>query len=379
MTSPKKIAHVSTVHRWNDTRILHKMCASLARFGYEVDLIAPADGDFSSNGVQIHGLRQSSARPSRILLGPWRAFRAIRRLQPDLVHMHDPELLPLALILEGLGYKVIFDSHEDYPRDFLVKTWLPALLRTPLSLTVALLNQIASRVLSGIVCASPAIARGFGSNRSVIIYNYPDIEEFAFVDSRPFAQRPPAFAYVGDITLLRGVKIMVQAMRLLRERHPTAILELAGNFETRDLRVDIEQSAGWEGVRHHGWLDRKAVGDLLGKVCAGLMVLAPTPTFRESIAIKMFEYMAAGLPVIASDFSLWRSIIERHKCGLLVDPTNPYEVADTMNWVLSHPEEAQAMGSRGRRAVMAEYRWSVEEQRLLALYDSILGQGGFNT
>ena len=373
MTSPAKIAHVSTVHRWNDIRIFHKMCASLARLGHEVHLIVSAERDFSSNGVQIHGLGQGGARLWRIVIHPWRACRVVLRLRPDLVHMHDPELLPLALVLQGLGYKVVFDSHEDYPQDIVTKIWLPSLLRKPLAACVALLDRIAGRFLSGVVAATPTIALAFGADRAVVIHNYSILNEIEPVDSKPYAQRPLAFAYVGGITQDRGLGVMVEAVRLLRERKPAAFLKLAGEVDQPQLRALIEKSPGSAGVEYHHWLERDAVMELFGSVRGGLLLLAPRPTYQRSLPIKLFEYMEASLPVIASDFPLWRGIIERHGCGLLVDPTKPADVADAMNWLLSHPEEAEAMGRAGRAAVMSEFNWPSEERRLLGLYDRILG------
>lgn len=349
------------------------MCVSLARSGYEVYLIAPAEGDFSLNGVEIHGLGQCDARLWRIFIQPWRACRVVVRLRPDLVHMHDPELLPLALILQALGYKVIFDAHEDAPQDILMKTWLPSPLRKPLSLCVALFDRIAGRFLSGVVSATPTVALAFGTNRAVVVHNYPILDELTPVDSQPYLQRPPAFAYVGGITQTRGVGVMVQAMRLLRERWPNAVLKLAGKFDHPKVRADIEATPGWESLEYYDWLERPAVRDLLSKVCCGLVILAPTPTYKVSEPIKLFEYMAASLPVIASDFPPWRDIIERHGCGLLVDPTKPVEAADAMSWLLSHRDEAEAMGRAGRAAVMSEFAWQSEERRLLGLYDRILG------
>jgi glycosyltransferase involved in cell wall biosynthesis len=373
MTSPAKIAHVSTVHRWNDTRIFHKMSSSLVRFGYEVHLIVPAEHDFSSNGVQIHALRQAGTRLSRIVIHPWRACRVVLRLRPDLVHLHDPELLPLALILQGLGYKVVFDSHEDYPQDILMKMWLPSRLRKPLAACVALLDRISGRFLSGVVAATPTIALAFGADRAVVIHNYTILDEIERVDSKPYTQRPLAFAYVGGITESRSVRVMVEAIRLLRQRIPAVFLKLAGEFDPPQLRTLVKKSPGWEGVEYDQWLDRAAVMELFGSVRGGLLLFAPMSTHEMALPNKLFEYMAASLPVIASDFPLWRDIIERHGCGLLVDPTEPAEVADAMNWLLSHSEEAEAMGRAGRAAVMSEFNWPSEERRLLGLYDRILG------
>jgi glycosyltransferase involved in cell wall biosynthesis len=373
MTRPAKIAHVSTVHRWNDTRIFHKMCAGLARFGHEVHLVIPADGDFSSKGVQIHALKQGGTRLSRILVRPWLACRVVLRLRPDLVHLHDPELLPLALFLQGLGYKVVFDSHEDHPQDILDKDWLPAFLRKPFATGVAVLDRIAGRSLSGIVAATPTIARAFDADRAEVIHNYSILGKGGPVESNAYGQRRHAFAYVGALTEVRGVGVMVEAIRRLREHRPGALLEVAGDFDSIEFRGRIEKSPGWSFVEFHEWLERNAVMKLLGSVRGGLLVLAPTPTHIVALPNKMFEYMEASLPVIASDFPLWRDIVERHRCGLLVNPADPSEVAEAMNWLLDHPEEAEAMGRAGRAAVMSEFNWQSEEQRLFALYDRILG------
>jgi glycosyltransferase involved in cell wall biosynthesis len=373
MTRSAKIAHVSTVHRWNDTRIFHKMCVGLARVGHDVHLIIPAERDFSSNGVQIHALKQGGTRLARILVRPWLACRVVLRLRPDLVHLHDPELLPLGLILQGLGYKIVFDSHEDYPEKFLTKTWLPSMLRKPLAVIVAVLDRIAGRFLSGVVAATPTVARAFGADRAVVVQNYSIVDTWGTDTSMAYADRPEAFTYVGGLSRDRGVEAMVEAMRQLHECRTGALLKLAGDFDPPELRACLENNPGWSQVEPLGWLDRAAVRQLFGSVRGGLVVLAPTSTYVTAVPTKLFEYMAAGLPVIVSDFPLMREIVERYGCGLLVDPTNPTEVATAMNRLLSHPQEAEAMGRAGRAAVMSEFNWQREEQRLLGLYGRILG------
>lgn len=86
----------------------------------------------------------------------------------------------------------------------------------------------------------------------------------------------------------------------------------------------------------------------------------------------MFEYMSAGLPVIASDYPLWRNMIEDAACGLLVDPLNPQAIANAMQWSLDHPDEADAMGQRARIAVEQDYNWESESSGLLQLYANIV-------
>jgi glycosyltransferase involved in cell wall biosynthesis len=82
--------------------------------------------------------------------------------------------------------------------------------------------------------------------------------------------------------------------------------------------------------------------------------------------------MSAGIPVIASDFPLWRHIIEEAKCGLLVDPLNPEKIAKAMEWILDHPEEAQKMGENGLKAIETKYNWNNECRKLILFYEKLL-------
>ena len=94
----------------------------------------------------------------------------------------------------------------------------------------------------------------------------------------------------------------------------------------------------------------------------------PAPNNIEAQPNKLFEYMAAGIPVVASDFALWRAIVDDTGCGLLADPCDPNAIATAVAYLLSHDREAEAMGRRGREAVARRYNWSAEEPKLLHLY-----------
>ncbi|MGQ9498496.1 MAG: glycosyltransferase, partial [Desulfotomaculales bacterium] len=163
------------------------------------------------------------------------------------------------------------------------------------------------------------------------------------------------------------IREMVTAMTLLPEALGVRLV-LAGKFVPPFLEDEVRQLPGWERVDFRGWQDRAAVARLLGEARAGLVVLYPEPNYVEAQPNKLFEYMSAGLPVIASDFPLWRDIVEEAGCGLLVDPLDPAAIAQAIQWILEHPKEAEAMGRRGQKAVFDRYNWDTEAAKLLAFY-----------
>ena len=85
----------------------------------------------------------------------------------------------------------------------------------------------------------------------------------------------------------------------------------------------------------------------------------------------MFEYMATGLPVIVSNFPLWKEIVEDNKCGITVNPLDPQEIARAVEYLCSNPELMEKMGRNGRKTVMGKYNWGNESKILLSVYSSL--------
>ena len=131
---------------------------------------------------------------------------------------------------------------------------------------------------------------------------------------------------------------------------------------------------GWQNVNEYGFLDRLGVRNILARSAAGVVTFYPLPNHVDAQPNKMFEYMSAGIPVIASHFPLWREIIEDNQCGLLVDPLNPEAIANAIDYLINNPQEARSMGQNGRRAVEEKYNWTIEQQKLLEFYQRILSE-----
>ena len=367
----KRVVHLTSVHPRYDTRIYVKMCSSLADVGYSVYMVvADGKGNELINDISIIdvGLSQGG-RLFRMTRTVTKVYEKAKELDADLYHLHDPELLPLALKLKKLGKVVVFDAHEDFPLQLLSKPYLNAFIAKVLSKIAALYEGYSCKRLDAIVTATPYIAKKFLeiNKKSIDINNYPVIGEFSEV--KDWSEKQDTVCYVGGITKARGIHELVRSMEILTR---DVTLTLAGRFQESITERQVKSYQGWKKVNALGWLDRDGINSVLLTSVAGLVTLHPTINYRDALPVKMFEYMSAGIPIIASDIILWKQIIDTADCGICVDPLNPADIANAIDFLISNPIEAQRMGKNGRNAVIREYNWSVEEAKLIALYEGLL-------
>ena len=370
MKQSSRVAHLTTAHPRSDIRIFRKESVSLAQSGHEVHLfVADGRGDEQISGVLIHDIGPSGRRMLRMILAPLRMWRVARRMRATIYHFHDPELLPVGLLLRLSGALVIYDAHEDVPRAVLSKYWIRPALRKAVAFTFERFEDFAAAHLSAVVSATPHITQRFlrVQPRSVTISNYPLTEELAAPRDNPVRSR--TVCYVGGIGLIRGAVEMLRAIELADAR-----LILAGPFENATTEKLLRSLPGWRNVDYRGVVNRNEVRRIFEQSEAGLLFFHPEPNHVDAQPNKMFEYMSAGLPVLASNFPLWRSLLEDSGAGLCANPMEPGDIASAIRHVLDDRESADAMGKRGLAAVKTRFQWHFEQQKLAALYSDLLGQ-----
>ena len=372
-TMVQKVCHLTSAHPRYDTRIFLKQCRSLAVAGYRVTLVvADGKGNEVREGVEIIdvGGREHN-RLARMTKTVSRVYRAALQTNSVLFHLHDPELMPIGLKLKRRGYAVIFDAHEDVPKQLLSKPYLNLPIKWVLSKSFAVFERFVCRHIDGIIAATPYIREKFTSmgDSAVDINNYPLPEELRS-GKIDWKSKQAKVAYVGGISKIRGIIQMVEAMGQVKT---DVKLQLAGTFEDEETEQTAQSIIGWGNVEPLGFLGRKEIRDLLAQSVAGLVTFLPAPNHIDAQPNKMFEYMSAGLPVIASNFPLWKQIVDGNKCGLCVDPFDPKAVADAIDYLVSHPKEAEQMAKNGQTAVLEKYNWNIEEKKLFEFYNKIIG------
>lgn len=376
-----KVCVLTSVHIPFDGRVFHKEACSLAKAGYEVVLIAKHDKEETVAGVRVVPLPKARNRLHRMTAVLWRLYRLAIKENADVYHFHDPELMVVGLLLKLRGKKVIWDVHEHYPNAILDKYYLSKPARRIISKSFDLFERAVVRFFDYVIYTTPFVGARYQKMkvRSGRIENYPILEL-----SKTFEPNPQEkIIYLGAMSPTRGLIEVIEAFALLAKKYPSWELYLVGSSRPQSFEQEMKDLVAQRDVQANvkfiAWVPYEEKERLSSQASMGVITYLPYSNNTSCLPNKLFDYMLVSLPVIASNFPLYREVVEPAQCGIIVDPAKPEEIARAMAYLVEHPEEARQMGENGRKAVLQKYNWEKESERLLQIYDAVLGTEGITT
>jgi len=369
-----RIVHLTSVHSAHDNRIFDRECKGLAARGYDVTLIVPHDCDETIDQVRIRAVPMPKNRRQRLSHVVPAVYRRAVEEDADLFHFHDPELIPIALLLRCKNKKVVYDVHEDYPSTIRYSPWLSTGIRGTVSWGFGHFEHYASKRFSALIGANSEITKRISRFNPIAttIGNYPSLKEYPFAprfDRDRYASG--ALVSFGGISPRTCTQSVVEALGLI-PASVSANLLLGGSVSSDALFGAVTEMPGWSRITYAKQLPVSMMMDRLLTGSIGFVLFSPEPNHFGVGSNRFFECLGAGLPVITSDFPNWKMLVNAIGCGITVDPTDPRAIADAVLYLLSHPTEAAEMGRRGYAMAQKRFNWEIESCKLDALYSQLL-------
>ena len=325
--------------------------------------------------IRVQNIRSSYGIGIRQLLRLPRFWSAaqhyLKTIKPKLIHCHDFDTLPAGLWY-GIFHRIpiIYDAHEYYAQ--LVKPRLRGIVGWIIFFLIKIGELLGARFSSAVVTVDDTLAAIYRKHnkRVVILGHYPEIGMAQ--QSNPVFTRPYlALMYAGRLSADRGVLLYADILRKLLEKKIPARLVLAGVFTPEREKTEFTDYAKdiISFIDFLGWISYDQIPRSYHEADIGLAILLPEPRYVAATPVKLFEYMASGLPVIASNFPSIAEIVNDAECGLLIDPVGTLtETIDTIKFWWQNKTTPQTLGENGRNAILSKYNWENNSRGLLELY-----------
>lgn len=366
-----KICHLSSVHNWFDERIFQKEAKSLLKVGYDVTFIVQHDKRRIKDGVKIIPLPKPKNRLERFVFTDLRVLRLALNENASIYHFHDPELIPVGLVLKVLGKKVIYDVHEDYQQFFLARDWLSPFLKNVFAHSWWIFEKSSSFFFDHIIAVAKNWSEKFPEKNVTVVSNAPPLN---FLRTLPEKQSGDAFkvVYVGTLDIFRGIDVAIEALSYLESANVE--LHIMGALKN-ESQANI--FTNHPKIRYHGRVPWHELRSALENADVGLLLLRPDALNLNTTGegnTKLFEYMSAGLPVLYSDFPKMKAFIGALGAGMPVDPTDPRRIAEQIEFLMQNEELRKKMGENGIAAVRNRHNWEAQERKLLKVYEKVLAR-----
>lgn len=374
MRAVPKVCHIISGYFRNDARVFYRQCVSLKNNGFDVCILTN-DGcpDEIQDDIQITSCTRSLVPRWKALLFATKYFyRSALAIDADVYQLHSPELLPLAIKLKKLGKIVVYDAHEDMPAHILEKEWLPTWSRKLLSECFKIYMNHVFKIIDEIITPHTHVAKSLNNRleKGVLIANFPIVKKKFLLDKSSYLSRRNIFCYSGTVYSYSNQETIASAMLSANEAH----YHVAGYIDQAQQDKLMKSGAG-ERIKYWGRLSQEDLAKFYEKSIAGISLYDYKLNLGDRLGSygtnKIFEYMEAGLPIICTDYKLWKDIVDRYECGICIRPGDTASLIRAMIKIMSDKNLSFEMGQNGRRAVELEFNWISEEKKYCQLMQKL--------
>jgi glycosyltransferase involved in cell wall biosynthesis len=369
---PGKVCVITTVHNPFDTRIFHKEIKSLAKAGYAVTLIAQHNKNEVVDGVKIIALPKPKNRISRIFLLSWKAYIIALKQNADIYHFHDPEFLPWANRLKKkIKAKVIYDVHEDYMTSIKQKKYIPFFFRWIFSIIFNYIEKYRSKEMLKIL-AEKYYQMRFPDGYTIL--NYPILSEKTEQrkEYKLNIVEENAVIYTGNVSIDRGAFIFPELVKNIKNINVYIVGKCSPEI-SEQIFVIAENARDRIHIDGDGFIPFEKILSYYKqrKWLAGLAIFPYSEHYYQKELTKFFEYMRYGIPIIASNFPVWKKLIEESECGICVNPSDYKEISQVFEYIINNPAKAKKMGENGKKLIREKYNWEEESKKLIKIYGDL--------
>ena len=366
----RKVCHLTSVHIPFDTRIFHKEAKTLVRGNYEVVLIAQHETYEKVKGITIVPLPAPKNKFDRITRTTCRLLILALKERAQVYHFHDPELLPVGVILKLFTKaKVIYDVHEDYPKKIRDKEWLNnAAVAKTAAFLVGVLERITAVMFDRIITVIEDIAERFPEKKTIVIKNYVSLQTIDKIEPREKSSEAFIVIYCGRLSKKRGITEIITAMEFIEG---SVELWLIGKWDTQDFEKKCMNLKGWKYTKYFGIKNLEDVYSFNKSADIGLHCVYKNDYYLKALPTKVFEYAACRLPVIMTYCKYWETIFGNF--AIFADPYDPRDIAQKISQMINNRDSRKKLGEKGRECIEKRYNWEIEGRKLLNVYEDILG------
>lgn len=370
-----RICEITSAHNMRDDRIFERACVGLANRGHDVTLIAPHDRRDTIEGVEIIPIQTRTGLRRRVFSSA-EAWRAAKRISADVYIFNDPDLIPWMLLLALSGRKVVFDIHENYEARIAALP-LPARVVWLLRRLYRGFERVAFRAFAGLTTVSESISLLYADIGvpQEITRNTVYLDRLDGIDLAPGKWEQPTVYTSGTNSHPRHAMQTVDSLPYLVSKIPDVRMVFAGQYRPERLLEQMSARAAKLGVRNH--LDLQGMLPWLenftrtAKAHVGCVLYEDNLNNRVTLPNRIFEYMACGVAVLASDYPELRRLVREFDCGIVVDSDDPENIARGAAELLQDPEHCRQMGVNGRKAIEGKLGFAQELTRLESFLNSI--------